>query len=199
MKQGAASKISDQKMEQILGAVRTIMAKNGLAATTISQIASQAGVSRGLLHYYFKNKEEMVTRVIQTNMKNIFDLITSIFKKVNNSEELAEELINALRKVLKDDPDFFTLLFESWAVSREGSWTTDELKKHHREFREVIHKELKELSDRGVISPVAPLDGLATLLTAIVDGLGMQLTIDPKLINNESIWASSKTAVRLLI
>ena len=100
---------------------------------------------------------------------------------------------------MKDDPDFFTLLFESWAVSREGSGTTDELKKHHREFRKVIHRELKELSDRGVITPVVPLDGLATLLTAIVDGLGMQLTIDPKLINKEAIWTSSQTAIRLLI
>jgi len=112
---------------------------------------------------------------------------------------MAEELIKALRKFLKDDPVFFTLLFESWAVSREGSGTTDELKRHHREFRKVMQRELKKLSDRGVITPVVPLDGLAALLTAIVDGLGMQLTIDPKLIHNDSIWATSQTAVRLLI
>jgi AcrR family transcriptional regulator len=199
MRKGNATKVSDQKMDQILSTVRTILAKNGLAATTISQIAGQAGVSRGLLHYYFKNKDEMVHRVIQTNMKSILHLITSIFRRVNSPEELAVELIQALRQVLENDPDFFTLLLESWAVSRGGAGTSDELKQHHREFRSVIHRGLKELSDRGVISPVVPLDGLAILLTAIVDGLGMQLVIDPRLIKNRSIWVTSTQAVRLLV
>jgi len=199
MRNGIPTKVSDQKMDQILSAVKTILARNGLAATTISQIAGQAGVSRGLLHYYFKNKEEMVHRVIQTNMNSTLHLITSIFKKANSPEELAVDLIKALRRVLKDDPDFFTLLLESWTVSRGGAGAPDELKQHHREFRTVIHRGLKELTDRGVIAPVVPLDGLAILLTAIVDGLGMQLTIDPKLVSNKSIWVTSTEAIRLLI
>jgi len=63
------SKKSDEKSRRILAAVRSILAQKGYAGTTINLVAAEANVSRGLLHYYFKNKEEMLATVIKENMQ----------------------------------------------------------------------------------------------------------------------------------
>ena len=62
---------SDQKSRDILHAVRKLLVKKGFAATTFKQIAQEAGVSCSRLRYYFKNKEELLSRVIQENIKKI--------------------------------------------------------------------------------------------------------------------------------
>ena len=55
-----ARKASDEKAKLILQAAGKVLMRQGYARTTIKEVAAEAGVSRGLLHYYFKNKEEML-------------------------------------------------------------------------------------------------------------------------------------------
>ena len=56
---------SDEKTQAILKAAGACLGERGYAATTIAEIAAQAGVSRGLLHYYFKSKEELLAQVVR--------------------------------------------------------------------------------------------------------------------------------------
>ena len=109
---------TDPKHQKILEAVRKLLARKGYAGTTISLVAAEAGVSRGLLHYYFKNKEEMLANVIQTNMEASVILVADIFAQSESVESLASALTQALRHILETDPDFFNLFFEGWAVAR---------------------------------------------------------------------------------
>jgi len=43
------------------------------------------------------------------------------------------------------------------------------------------------------------LHGLAAILTGIIDGMGLQLVIEPHLLADESIWQAIETGFRISI
>lgn len=57
--------IRDERQEQILQAALKVFARRGMAAAKISDIASEAGLSHGLVYHYFKSKEEMFTTLVK--------------------------------------------------------------------------------------------------------------------------------------
>ena len=49
-----------EKAARIVEAMRASVAQRGVAGSTFDHVAGEAGVSRGLLHYYFGSKERLV-------------------------------------------------------------------------------------------------------------------------------------------
>ena len=51
--------------EKILQAAFTVLSRQGYENTSIKEIAEEAGVAQGLVHYYFKSKQRLVMEVLQ--------------------------------------------------------------------------------------------------------------------------------------
>ncbi len=74
-------RMREERREQIISAARKLFAAKGLAATKISDIASETGISQGLLYHYFKSKEEIFV-----------ELITGAFEQINAADRARESL-----------------------------------------------------------------------------------------------------------
>ncbi len=53
-----------ERREAILRAAAILFARDGIAETNLRQIARQAGISSGTLHYYFPSKDNLVATLI---------------------------------------------------------------------------------------------------------------------------------------
>src|SRR4029077_8390550 len=51
--------------ERILQAAFTVLSRQGYENTSIKDIAEEAGVAQGLVHYHFKSKQQLVLAVLQ--------------------------------------------------------------------------------------------------------------------------------------
>src|SRR5438876_12448231 len=51
--------------EKILQAAFTVLAREGYENTSIKDIAEQAGVAQGLVHYHYKSKQMLVLAVLE--------------------------------------------------------------------------------------------------------------------------------------
>lgn len=190
---------SDQKIQQILDAASAVLARKGYTGTTINLVAAEAGVSRGLLHYYFKNKEEMLTRVVTSNVKTVGDLMADIFGRCDSSSALAKEMVAALRDIMETDPDFFNLFFEGWTVARQNQAVDSQLRPLYGDFRKAVHKGLVSLAARRIIQPQLPLEGLAALIVGLIDGLGLQMVSEPHLIEEGALWSTAEEGLKILL
>jgi len=91
-------RIKDERREQILSNALKLFARNGLAATKISDIALAAEISQGLIYHYYKSKEEIFV-----------ELISFAFDRINQaclwleSQPLppAEKIAFAIRELLR--------------------------------------------------------------------------------------------------
>ncbi len=55
-----ARSLSGEKAQRIIDAMRRSVAQRGTAGSTFDHVSREAGVSRGLLHYYFGTKEQLL-------------------------------------------------------------------------------------------------------------------------------------------
>ena len=189
----------DNKKQQILMAVRNLLPQNGYAATTISQIATEAGVSRGLLHYYFKSKDELLAQTVRENVAVSAKLAEIIFKEGETVDDLVVGITDGLRHMLEQNPDFFHLFFESWAIARQSDTINNELSQLYRQFKEAIYRGLEHAVQRGVIAPKMPLDRLASVLTSIIDGMGLQIMATSKTKSHDGMWQAMQDGIRALL
>jgi len=56
---------SERKRRRILGGARVCFGRDGYAGATVARIASEAGVSNGLLYQFFRNKDELFRVVLE--------------------------------------------------------------------------------------------------------------------------------------
>jgi len=182
------SKKSAEKSKRILAAARATLAQKGYAGTTINLVAMEAGVSRGLLHYYFKNKEEMLATVIKNNMQLSVRLVSDLLEKSGSAADFAARLVAALRHVLQNDPDFFHLFFEGWAVARQSTVVRQTLDELFGQFRQAMSNGLEKAKNNKKINPRLPVASTAVYLTGLIDGLGLQMITEPDLAANDNTW-----------
>jgi AcrR family transcriptional regulator len=188
-----------EKSERILNAVRKILSKEGFGGATIQQIASSAGVSRGLLHYYFKNKDEMMARAVTASSEVSLQAVDNAFHDKQTAAELAEGFSANLLAIAKGDRDFINLLIESWAVSRRSEIVGTAVRSNYQLFRESVKQELKKACADKKISPAVSVDALAAILIGLFDGLGLQLVMEPELLSRQDLMKTvSKVVLTLL-
>jgi hypothetical protein len=58
---------------------------------------------------------------------------------------------------------------------------------------------MEKLIKRGVICPRMSLTGIVVFLTGIVDGLGMQLVLEPDIAADKAIWETTENIVREML
>ena len=57
--------LSGEKAQRIVDAMRRSVARRGTAGSTFDHVSREAGVSRGLLHYYFGTKEQLLVEAVR--------------------------------------------------------------------------------------------------------------------------------------
>ena len=179
--------------------MRSTLARKGYAGTTINLVAAEAGVSRGLLHYYFKNKEDMLATVIRENMQLAVLLVSDLLARSTSADDFAGRLTTALRHVLKSDPDFFHLFFEGWAVARQSSVVRETLESLYGLFRVTMAEGLEKAQKSGVIHPDMPVSSAAVVLTGLVDGMGLQMITEPELAADDATWRDIARSITTLL
>ena len=58
-------KLESEKAQRIVAAMRECVGTRGAEGATFDRVAKVAGVSRGLLHYYFGSKERLLVEVVR--------------------------------------------------------------------------------------------------------------------------------------
>lgn len=181
---------TEKKIERILQVTLEVLSKNGYENTTINDIADAAGISRGLLHYYFKDKEDMVAKALSYGFEPMWDASVANIAKAKSLEQLIDNMINVLKTNVRDNPDFTALLFEMWVSGRRSSKIRRVFNEGMTEAVNRLVKLLQLASAAGVvkISP-SEAEGVVRVLLGLYHGLAMQLLADPDKAKDHKLWA----------
>lgn len=77
----------DERPREIVAAAFEEFADKGFAGTRLADVASRAGVSKGLPYLYFRTKEELFKAVIRTVVKPGFDRLIADLRTTEMSSE----------------------------------------------------------------------------------------------------------------
>lgn len=91
--------------DKILESARILFMKEGMEGVRMQMVANEAGVNKGLLHYYYKSKDKLFTAVFNKVMSELLKSISSIFdnKEVSLDEKI-DYAVDAYFSFLSKNP-----------------------------------------------------------------------------------------------
>src|SRR5438874_13541481 len=137
----AASKtrqLTGERAQRIVDAMRASVAKRGAAGSTFDHVAREAGVSRGLLHYYFGTKERLLVEVVRRDTDIRLAALDEALADAHTADDFIDVLVRSLEDLVENDPDFVTLWFELFTVSRRNEEIGAEVGELTRRTREHV-------------------------------------------------------------
>ncbi|MFH1153548.1 MAG: TetR/AcrR family transcriptional regulator [Pseudomonadota bacterium] len=171
-------KNGSDKRNQILEALNRCLQNKPFDKTSIKEIAQAAGVNHGLLHYYFKSKEDILIQYIDY----VIDHYSSMVKKRFNDKEIEimdkKKLIQEFFMFTHDritlDRSLSKVFIEIWEIAVYHPAVKAKLQRAYQEWMNVLSDMLKplnndiDLSRRTSFATVAFLEGMA-LFSIILD------------------------------
>ncbi len=179
--------------------MREAVATRGIAGATFEHVASQAGVSRGLLHYYFGTKERLLVEVVRRDSQSRVQRLDAPLHGAADVEDVLDVLVSSLVDLIENDPGFFVVLFELFAAGRRNDEIGREVGALFRHSRDHVARALEEKDAEGVIELRYGADAIVSYLFAIADGLAVQALSDPDLDQTEVLDAGRATARQLFV
>jgi AcrR family transcriptional regulator len=190
--------IEGDKAARIVDAMRSSVARRGVAASTFDHVAREAQVSRGLLHYYFGTKERLLAEVVRRDCELRMQVIDEQLAGASSADDVIDGLVASLKQTVVDDPAFITLVFEMFTLSHRNPEIAVEFAELMRRTREHVAGLLAEKEAAGVLALHAPADAVADVLFSMADGVAMRMLTERDRDFGPSVLAGVR-AVRALI
>lgn len=190
--------LSSEKATRIVDAMRESVARRGTAASTFEHVARKAGVSRGLLHYYFGTKERLLAEVVRRDTELRVQQIDAALAPARTVDEVLDILVASLEDMIENQPETFLLLFELFSASRRNPEIQEELAQHFSRIRERLGERLEAKQKEGVLKLRYSGEAVASYLYAIADGIALQRLCGPTSRPQEAMAAQIAAARYLL-
>jgi TetR/AcrR family transcriptional regulator len=81
------AKVTLSTEEQILEAAKKVFHRKGFEGTRMQEIADEAGFNKSLVHYYFRNKENLFQAVFEDAFSSLAPQVAGIFSGNSGFEE----------------------------------------------------------------------------------------------------------------
>ena len=170
--------LSGDKAQRIVDAMRESVARRGAAGSTFEHVAREAGVSRGLLHYYFGTKERLLVEVVRRDTELRVDRLDQRLAPAKNVDNVIEALVASLNDVIENEPAFFLLLFELFSAGRRNPDIQKEIGQLFERTRTHVADVLRSKQEEGVVSLRFPAEDIVSYLFALGDGVALQVLSD---------------------
>jgi AcrR family transcriptional regulator len=175
--------------QEILDAAARVITERGLAETRISDIAEQAGVSPGLILYYFESKDRLLAEAL-TFANDQFYLRTSReIRRITSAREQMRRLIDlSVPGYLPEYGrlDEWALWIEVWVRALRDPQTAKDREVLDQRWRDQIADIIRTGQRSGEFPQKDPAE-LALRLGALIDGLAIQVIMNDSEITPEKM------------
>ncbi len=159
--------------------MRSSVARRGVAGSTFDHVAREAGVSRGLLHYYFGTKERLLAEVVRRETATRLPVLRDRLVAAGDADEVIHVLVASLRATVRDDPEFATVLLELFALARRQPEIAAEVHDLLERMRSEVAAVLEQKNADGVLRLRGGPRDIADLLFVVGDGATIRILAEP--------------------
>jgi AcrR family transcriptional regulator len=171
--------LSSEKAQRIIEAMRRSVAKRGTAGSTFDHVSREAGVSRGLLHYYFGTKEQLLLEAVRRDCELRMELLERQLARAQSADDFIDLMAQNLQDTVREDPDFVTLIFELFTLARRNDHIAAEFAELIRGTRVHVAAMLAAGQREGILRLHAEPEPVAEILFSLADGFALRMLAEP--------------------
>jgi AcrR family transcriptional regulator len=161
--------------------MRSSVAARGVAGSTFDHVAREAGVSRGLLHYYFGTKERLLVEVVRRESDVTRQRLERGVSAAGSVDDVLAALVQSFEDFIGEGPSHVVTFYEILTLAQRNQEIAAELGELDLQVRVHLGGLLRAKADAGVLSIEADPEAAAGLLLALADGLTVRMLSEPEL------------------
>jgi len=174
-----------ERRSELAAAAAQLIARSGVGAATLREVAAEAGWTTGALTHYFADKRELLRFTFASSLAE-----RHAAHAASGDRTPRQQLIDSLEGALPLDEDrrrhwMVTIALCAQAVG------DDELSEVQRDAYRAFRARIASLAEAGAGAPVAEAEALAEQLIAVADGISVQAIFDP------AGWPADRQLTRL--
>ena len=184
----ATNRQTKDRHQEILDAAARVITERGLAETRISDVAEQAGVSPGLILYYFESKDRLLAEAL-TFANDQFYLRTSReIRRLPSAVDQLRRLIDlSVPGYLPEYErlDEWALWIEVWVRALRDAEMAKDREVLDERWRSQIADIIRNGRTSGEFGSTEDVEELALRLASLIDGLAIQVIMNDSEVSPE--------------
>jgi AcrR family transcriptional regulator len=166
--------LRQQRRSDIMEAAIQLFAHRGFEATSISQIAQKAGISKGLIYNYFDGKEALLDELIIDSIQKL----SYLFEEREITEETAprilKEFLEDIKQSVQAEPEYWRLYMQM------GVQLIDRTEQLEKRFADELHQYNKNIvALLRHFQPEASIQTSVAMFNAMLDGIALHQLMNP--------------------
>lgn len=186
--------IQTERRKQILEALHQCLLKKPFDKTSIKDIAQEAKINHGMLHYYFRNKEDILLNYIE----HVINLYKSMFEEwfksegalYGSSKDFIKGAFDFMFQKITLNQDMAKIYIEIWEIALYNNKVKSKLRTAYSEWIEIVKQTILEpIKDENRALKIS------TALVAFLEGISLFLIVlDPKEFSFETLLEDFQAA-----
>lgn len=161
----------EERRAAMVTATRTVMARRGIAGTTVRDVAAQLGTSSGLIHHYYASMDELLAEAFEQVARE--DL-----ERVRGAVNVVDDAIGRLRTFFdiyaRDEDQGIQVWLDAWSEAARRP----ALQRISRRLNEEWQALLASIIGQGVADgsmACDDVDAVSWRILSLLDGLALQV------------------------
>ena len=168
--------LASERKHQIIQATIECITRYGYSNFSMQDVAQVADVSKGIIHYYFLNKEDLMMTVLD----NVSSEIENLLLSTETNQDVRLRLSNVIwmcADVVQTKREYYRINMDFWTQIDQKQKVREEIGKHYSKFRGAISQIIQQGIDQGLFRK-GDATQYASIIIALIDGLALQWLFD---------------------
>lgn len=187
--------ILNLRRSQLTKAAYQVVSKKGYYNFTIKDIANEAGLSTGLVHYYFKDKQDLLLTLLKEINSNVRHLLDMEIRESSDPREKLDIFITQAFNIVEREQSYFYVLLDFWTQLNHNERMRNAIRKLYESYRSVCSGILSEGVEAGYFKKDMDIHYTATMIVSMIQGTIIQYVIDPGSFNYGEFTTKIKNQV----
>lgn len=163
-------RIREEQKKHIIKSAVKVLARKGLQATKMADIAAEAEVSYGLVYHYFSNKEQILSELLEEALEKGSSNLQHALEASGTPWDRLQMFVTGALRSFQEHPEFLIVLYQALHDEEIHNKLWERAQSKRRLMKESTYRLITEGQAVGQIVQDDP-EQLVTLLLAIFQGL----------------------------
>lgn len=186
-------KKSEISAAQIVQAATRVLARQGYARTSLMDIANEAGMSKGAVHYHFPSKEVLIAKVLEHACNAVAERTREAWQKGGDPLSAVRSSIEELWAVRAERTDEAAVVADLLAQSLHDETLRPQLAGYYRFAAAQAHEHLLSSLLAMGFKPKVSAELLPRIMLGLLDGLVMQQFVEPGVLDPKQVVQAIET------
>lgn len=161
--------------EKIFNAARIVFQKKGFTGARMQEIADEAGINKAMLHYCFKNKQQLFEAVFMKAFSQLAPQINTIFNSDKSVFEKITQFTHDYISFVIENP--FLPQFIIQEMNNNPEFVMSILTHENRPNPDLFISQIEKEIEAGIIKPIQPKQLLLNIFSMTVFPFAAQMMV----------------------